>query len=529
MRKEGTKEIRKQAEGRTHSMQFRFLATVILAMLSVSLLAGGIVIYELSRYVRAQSEAFVTTTCENEATQINADFKDMEKSVRIMESYVMGFFASEADVTDHALHAVITESTARMFADVAAHTEGGVSYYVRFAPEIAGSGVAGLFYSKLDGSKDYTAMTPTDLSLYPRDDVQHVGWYWQPYEAGEAVWMTPYYNENNSILMISYVVPLYYGERFVGVVGMDFDYAVLTDRVHEIKIYDHGFAHLELDGTVMHESEHTTDTEGYLRVSRGLENGMSLVLSASLADIREIRTDIGMKLLLAMLILSSVFIAAAILIVRRTVAPLKNLTAAAEKLSGGDYDVRIGQSNVQEIRLLSTAFGNMATHLREREEQLYLSARRDALTGLRNTTAYNEFIAEFDERAAGGAQDFGVIVLDIDNLKLANDAHGHEVGNELIATAAATISGTFRHSPVFRIGGDEFAVILEGEDLARCEELLMQFALTCKGTLVNETARIPLCIAVGFARLAPGDHGYQDVFKRADRAMYQNKRSHKKE
>ncbi|MBR4836245.1 MAG: PDC sensor domain-containing protein, partial [Clostridia bacterium] len=103
---------------------------------------------------------------------------------------------------------------------------------------------SGLFYSKMEGGEDYVRFDPTDISLYDKTDTEHVGWFWQPYEAGEPIWMNPYYNKNNNVFMISYVVPLYSGDRFVGVVGMDFDYTVLTDKVHEIKIYENGTAHL---------------------------------------------------------------------------------------------------------------------------------------------------------------------------------------------------------------------------------------------------------------------------------------------
>ena len=50
--------------------------------------------------------------------------------------------------------------------------------------------------------------------------------------------------------MISYVVPMYFEEKFIGVVGMDFDYMFLADQIHQISIYENGFAHLEYNGVV---------------------------------------------------------------------------------------------------------------------------------------------------------------------------------------------------------------------------------------------------------------------------------------
>ena len=75
--------------------------------------------------------------------------------------------------------------------------------------------------------------------------------------------MMPYYNQNNDIYMISYVIPLYYNNEFFGVVGMDFDYTVLIDKVHNMKIYENGFAHLEYEGTVLHNENHHNEIAVY--------------------------------------------------------------------------------------------------------------------------------------------------------------------------------------------------------------------------------------------------------------------------
>ena len=121
--------------------------------------------------------------------------------------------------------------------------------------------------------------------------------------------------------------------------------------------------------------------------------------------------------------------------------------------------------------------------------------------------------------------DFGVIVLDVNNLKEANDRHGHDAGNKLIVTAARIISTTFKRSPVFRIGGDEFVVILQNNDLNALEELIVKFDSECANTFVKtDSAEIAVSIAKGFARYDSGrDTQFVDVFNRADNVMYENK------
>ena len=365
------------------------------------------------------------------------------------------------------------------------------------------------------------------LRIYDKNDTEHVGWFWQPYEAGKPIWMKPYYNKNNNILMISYVIPMYYEEQFIGVVGMDFDYKVLSERVQKIEVYENGFAYLSIDGAPVSDINNETDNaEEYLSVSGNLVNGMTLVLSASYDDIRQIRYEITVEILFAVLIISVLFTVLATLIVKKIVHPLKKLTEASAKLSNGDYDVDIVSSNMSEIKLLSMSFQKMTKRLREREERLHLSANRDSLTGLRNTTSYKFWEDKIDKAIESDTVDFGLAVFDINDLKKTNDKYGHGAGNEVIIAASAIISGSFKHSPVFRIGGDEFLVILENEDLENYETLLENMEIKSAGTIIED--KIPVTIAGGFARFdAQKDTCVADVFKRADENMYENKRKTK--
>ena len=518
------------------SLKFRFLATVIVAMFAITFFIGGLSLYEVDKYIQAQAEDFVKVTCDNEAAQINDSLANMEKSVKIMESYLMDFFTSKDDINDIALQNKVIESADQMFLDIAKHTStsGAVAYYFRFDPDIS-DGTSGLFYSKINGNDGFIDFEPTDITLYEKGDTEHVGWFWQPYEAGEPIWIEPYQNKNNNIWMISYVIPMYFEDKFIGVVGMDFDYLVLSEQVHKIKLYENGFAHLEMGGETICNDVHETgcknnpDSQKYLRTSKELVNGMMLVLFASYDDIRQVRHEITFKILFAALILSVLFTAIAIIAVKKIVDPLKKLTDASVKLSNGDYNVEIADSNTYEIKLLSTAFKNMTFRLREREELLHLSANRDSLTGLRNTTSYTAWVAKFDQEIESENVDFGVVVLDLNNLKEANDKYGHAIGNKLIISAANLISDIFKRSPVFRIGGDEFLVVLQNSDLENCEKLFVQLELNCKNTYVEEdSVKIPISIAKGFVTFDPSkDMHFEDVFKRADDAMYENKNKFK--
>ena len=128
----------------------------------------------------------------------------------------------------------------------------------------------------------------------------------------------------------------------------------------------------------------------------------------------------------------------------------------------------------------------------------------------------------------GKQPEFGIVVLDLNNLKTTNDEYGHEVGDRLIIAAATILSRVFPESPIFRIGGDEFLVILQGSDPDRYGQLLKQIEWECANTYINEDKNIPVSMAIGFARFdASRDTSLKDVFKRADHAMYEDKRKAK--
>ena len=516
---------------KTHSMQFKFLITIISAILAITFFVGGLSIYEVDKFVQLETENFIKVTCEKEISQINDDFGDMEKAVHIMESYVYGLVKNGADIKNPIIQNEILNLSDDMFVDVAKYTNSAVAYYMRFSPAIS-HGTCGFFYSKMNGEGEFVRFETTDLLQYDKYDTEHVGWYWQAYDAGKPVWLLPYYNKNNGILMISYVVPLFYDHEFFGIVGMDFDYTVLTDRIHNISIYENGFAHLEFDGADILNAEHVEDVElhehpdKYLSVQDDLVNGMELIISASYEDISKIRHEIELKILYVVILLSVLFAVIMTIIVRRIVRPLKTLTDASVKLSNGDYDVEIQHSNTYEIKLLSTAFEKMALYLKEHERLQHILAFRDSLTGLRNTTSYKAWLGDFEKEIQNEKCDFGVMVLDINYLKETNDKYGHDAGNKLIVAAAHFISGIFKRSPVFRIGGDEFLVVLQNRDLEELQELVVKFDEECKNVfVVEDDENIGVSIAKGFARYDNlKDSGFVDVFNRADDAMYENKR-----
>ena len=164
---------------------------------------------------------------------------------------------------------------------------------------------------------------------------------------------------------------------------------------------------------------------------------------------------------------------------------------------------------------------------RQEQENVLQSAQRlarlDELTGIKNKNAFSEYVKEIDEVINSGDYDpeFGVIMCDINDLKRINDTRGHSFGDEAIQKACRMICDIFAGSSVYRVGGDEFVVILTGDDYANREKLL---EILKKGSETNGRLRIGPVIACGMAKYNPRiDRSFHEVFNRADGRMYANK------
>ena len=163
---------------------------------------------------------------------------------------------------------------------------------------------------------------------------------------------------------------------------------------------------------------------------------------------------------------------------------------------------------------------------KDRRKELGSAMRKaytDSLTGLRNVHAYQETQARYEQRIAEGTLDeFGIVVFDLNGLKTVNDTQGHEAGDRYIREACVMICQQFKHSPVFRIGGDEFVALLEGDDYRNRHALLEAFDRQVE----QNKAEGRVVISSGMDVFHPEtDEHYDAVFERADREMYEHKKA----
>ena len=117
-------------------------------------------------------------------------------------------------------------------------------------------------------------------------------------------------------------------------------------------------------------------------------------------------------------------------------------------------------------------------------------------------------------------QDFAIAILDVNDLKKVNDTAGHQAGDQYLCSACKIICNVFKRSPVFRFGGDEFAVIIQANDYEYVDELMKKMRAQ-NAKAVRDGG---IVIACGMAKYE-NDSCVATVFERADQNMYENKNS----
>ena len=193
-------------------------------------------------------------------------------------------------------------------------------------------------------------------------------------------------------------------------------------------------------------------------------------------------------------------------------------------INGEPIYVRLKVAEVEEDgkQMLVVGLEDVDTYVRREKQQEYeLSvarekATKDALTGVSNSHAFNEEKHRINENIKKNiVKEIAVVICDINGLKVVNDTLGHKSGDEHIRKACAIICDAFKHSRVYRIGGDEFAVICQGRDYENIDELLQQMD-------DKNRSNPEVQVAFGMARFAQGE-SFDDALVRADRQMYEYK------
>lgn len=512
------------------TIQSKILFVVISALIVITAIVTSIAVGVTHEIMHRDADRILNNAAQKEAAKINDMLNDFMQSAAIMEHYATHALKSAEALKDETYRNNYINEVNHLFDEVALNTAGTTAYYLCFSPEVTG-GVTTGFYSKYRAGEVYE-LSKTEfakLDLFNAEFIKECGF---DEINSPNTWLKPRkstFAPDDTV--VSYLAPLYKDNTFVGFLGFNMDFNYLLNLVNEITVYDYGRAFLfstddNSDRIYYNLPNNIAIVGDYADATATLKNGeMELELRAAYKDIQSAIRPMLNYIIIAFLIVFVLAIIYTVWVTDRIVKPLKKLTAAASTISSGVQDVNLVVDSRDEIGILSNVLSETYGKIREYSTYINALAYRDSLTGIKNSTAYTEAIEELNKEINRGNPNFGVIVADINNLKKTNDTYGHDIGNELIVHSSRILTGTFKTSSVYRIGGDEFVIILKGKDLERHHALMekMDAAFSADYITVNDET-VSVSIARGVAVFDPDiDQVYTDVFAKADHLMYINK------
>lgn len=569
------------------SIRTKVTTLIIAAILMSVVLVGGIAIVSARQEADRYCADLMNLTCVSKCEEINGFLSYDEECVdtvthiafdsldpeTLQRAGVLGANGSGRSLKgrelttekQEELDQYLTEYVGEIqsvFNTVANSNPNVLTYYMRINPELSSNQI-GFWRSKLS-STSYENREITDIERYSSDDISHVGWYYVPLERGRPSWLDPYLNANLDKTIISYVAPLYRAGTFIGVIGIDVNFEDLTDLIGSIQILDSGYAfltdsngkivyHPKLgDGHYLAEINSELEAAKLSKQSTGpviyrfdnmnkkavwgtLANNLTLVVSAPIVEINYGWYIMSICIVAAAVCALILFTLLATSLMHRIISPLEQLAEASKRLAAGDYEAKLDYEGNDEMGVLTQSFKQMQRDLRAFISDLNSKAYRDDLTGVKNKTALNVFTRQLDDAIASAvdgaaeAPKFAILMFDCNGLKSVNDNYGHERGDEYLRRACGFICKVYAHSPVFRMGGDEFVVILTKGDLDNADELDALFdSRVAENNASVTSAWDAVDIARGRATYdASVDENVAAVIRRADMAMYADKRQKK--
>ena len=427
--------------------------------------------------------------CTNTCQEFNASIDSIEQAVEMVTSAAMIHMHDfERFKTDNFYVEEYTASLAPLLLDTVQNTQGAMSIYMRYNPEIAPAD-AGLFYVLNPDTGNYDLTPNTDLDN--TDTVNRI-WYDIPVANGVPTWINPYFNHNISYNMISYVIPYYIDNTLVGIIGMDIDYEYIKDMINDITVYDTGFAFLLTRDKqiVVHRDfalfDFLPESDKYI-----LQNSRSACQDTHTIyqNADNSSTIIYMNTKNDMLLGVSV--------------PNTEIYRASLYLGQELFVIVI--ISLVIIAILTTIIISKAFRL----------SQMDELTRIHNRKYFIDIYNHMDEEKR---THYCLFLFDIDHFKNINDTYGHNIGDTAIKNTAQSARQFLGHDCILaRWGGDEFIGLIKTK---KAKEQLEQFRSMIENTASPDYGN--LTISIGVTEIGACNK-LIEVTEAADTALYHSK------
>ena len=528
-----------------YSLKRQVLAVCLAGMILMALCVGGISLWTISHLTYDYEIQNMNHIVDTKATIINDELLRSENVVDYAANSVSREIKDPAKLRDPEFQHRMAEFVDNDFQNAKTDLNIICSYYLYYPS----ANVSALWKASDDRDEHFYDVLERQRTENSRVIPRHVLSFAYLMDEGQASWTQPYYSTYLKRYIISYLSPVYKDGVMVAIIGVDLDFQAFIDRLYANPPEgEHGMIILsDATGTVEYSPEkplvdkdiHLKDTpskvteagqtdrtmltytwagEPSIAGIKTLRNGMNFIDLRQIPQIydrtRKAFIQMGFGLI-AVCILASLL---PLYIISRLSERLQLVIEAAKEVGEGNYDVKLHDTQPDDIGELSRNFQAMAEKVAAAQGNLTYMSQHDVLTGILNRMGLDKEVADWLK--AHPASHGALVSLDLDGFKFINDLHGHMAGDEALRTLAKDLIESFGHDQIIgRNGGDEFVVFMKDTEPEQAEKVIKAFSSKVK-TFTYDGETHAFSVSIGYTLYKGDGTSLSRLFHQSDTALY---------
>lgn len=529
-----------------YSLKRKVLAVCLAGMILMALCVGGISLWTISHLTYDYEIQNMNHIVDTKATIINDELLRSENVVDYAANSVSREIKDPAKLRDPEFQQRMAEFVDNDFQNAKTDLNIICSYYLYYPS----ANVSALWKASDDRDEHFYDVLERQWDENSRVIPRHVLSFAYLMDEGQASWTQPYYSTYLKRYIISYLSPVYKDGVMVAIIGVDLDFQAFIDRLYAkpSEGEEHGMIILSdatyspkkpLGVPLVDKDIHLKDTADKVAEAGQTDNEMLSYTWAgkpSLAGIRTLRNGMNfidlrqipqiydrthkafMQMgfgLVAVCILASLL---PLYMISRLSERLQLVIEAAKEVGEGNYDVKLHDTQPDDIGELSRNFQAMAEKVAAAQGNLTYMSQHDVLTGILNRMGLDKEVADWLK--AHPASHGALVSLDLDGFKFINDLHGHMAGDEALCTLAKDLIESFGHDQIIgRNGGDEFVVFMKDTEPEQAEKVIKAFSNKVK-TFTYDGEIHAFSVSIGYTLYKGDGTSLSRLFHQSDTALY---------
>ena len=384
-----------------HLLKNQTVISIICSMALAFILTASILLFCFGIQSRNYYSITFSVVSDKKKNELNNFFYFAENIAHQFQNYILETIDEEKILSDEEYEAEYMAKLSKLMSTLAGAQKGVICTFFRMNMEEFGP-TKGIF---LTGGyqKKFVSIRTTDLSKYSPTDTEHVGWYYLPIWKKAPVWTPPYESKPLGLKMMSYCIPVYKGDKFLGVTGVDLSLGIIEEMITSVPIENStglliGIENNLINMNTREELSKAVDRSAELSLImetfqknkkpiqnfvwdgksyRGnlsqLDNGMTYILAVSRNEILKAISEQISALIIAFAIVTILTIMLVSFLFKKIITPIKVVTKTTNRLARGELSVDIPYESNNEIGTLANNIRLMTTQLKEYIE--YISAQ----------------------------------------------------------------------------------------------------------------------------------------------------------